>query len=84
LYQNYPNPFNPRTTISFYNAKEQRVKIDIYNLKGQKVTSLLDNELASGRHNISWNAEELSSGIYFTKIKMADGYQKTIKMILMK
>jgi hypothetical protein len=84
VYQNYPNPFNPRTTISFYNAKEQRVKIDIYNLKGQKVTSLLDNELTSGRHNISWNAEELSSGIYFTKIKMADGYQKTIKMILMK
>lgn len=84
VYQNYPNPFNPSTTISFYNSKQQRVKVEIYNLKGQKVTSLLNDELASGPYNISWDAENLSSGIYFTRIKMADGFEKTVKMILMK
>jgi len=79
IYQNYPNPFNPSTNISFYNNKQQNIKIDIYNLKGQKVKSLFNNSLGQGIHNITWNAENVSSGNYFAKIKMADGYNDTIK-----
>ncbi len=84
MYQNYPNPFNPSTTISFFNAKQQNVKIDIYNLKGQKVTTLLNDEMGQGHQAIAWNAENVSSGIYFAKIRMTDGYNETIKMVLMK
>ncbi len=84
LYQNYPNPFNPSTNISFFNAKQQKVQIDIYNLKGQKVTTLLNDEMGQGHQTIAWNAKNVSSGIYFAKIKMTDGYNETIKMVLMK
>ncbi len=84
LYQNYPNPFNPSTNISFFNAKQQKVQIDIYNLKGQKVTTLLNDEMGQGHQTIAWNAKNVSSGIYFAKINMTDGYNETIKMVLMK
>lgn len=84
LYQNYPNPFNPSTSINFFNQKQQNVKIDIYNLKGQKVSTLLNDNMNSGLHTLTWNAQNVSSGIYFAKIRMADGYNETIKMVLMK
>lgn len=86
---NYPNPFNPVTSISFSLAKDSFVEIEIYNLKGQLVKSLVNERLISGNHNVVWDGENsqgqiVSSGIYFSKLK-TDGQNKSLsKMILMK
>ncbi len=88
LSQNYPNPFNPETTISFSLPVESKVKLEIYNIKGQKVTTLLDEQLGTGKHNITWkgttsNQKQVSSGIYFYKLSTPDKCI-TRKMLLVK
>jgi len=85
---NYPNPFNPTTTITFYLKKADKVNLDIYNMKGQKVKSLISEQLTSGTHSTVWNGvndnnNEVSSGIYFYKVKTSR-YTSVKKMILMK
>ena len=74
LQTNYPNPFNPATTIAFSLAKADKVEIVIYNLKGQKVKTLLSDNLLAGNHSIVWDGTDdkgktLSSGIYLVKMK---------------
>ncbi|MBP8705693.1 MAG: T9SS type A sorting domain-containing protein, partial [Candidatus Cloacimonas sp.] len=74
LQTNYPNPFNPATTIAFTLAKADKVEIVIYNLKGQKVKTLLSDNLLAGNHSIVWDGKDdkgktLSSGIYLVKMK---------------
>ncbi|MDO9578844.1 MAG: carboxypeptidase regulatory-like domain-containing protein [Candidatus Cloacimonadales bacterium] len=86
--RNYPNPFNPSTTISFNIPKAADVTITIYNVKGQQVTRLLDEQLEEGIHSVVWNGldsskKTVSSGIYYYKVK-ADGKSVTNKMVLMK
>jgi hypothetical protein len=88
LYPNYPNPFNPETTIRFAVAAKSRVKLDIYNLKGQRVRSLADGLFNSGTHDIRWNGTDeqgtsVASGIYFCKLT-AGNYTRTQKMIMLK
>ncbi|MDP8231616.1 MAG: choice-of-anchor D domain-containing protein [Candidatus Zophobacter franzmannii] len=88
LFSNYPNPFNPETTISFDLKQNERVSIDIYNIKGQKVKSLTNENYNAGRNHVVWTGTDsynrkVSSGIYFFKMK-AGTYTKTKKMILMK
>ena len=88
LHQNYPNPFNPVTTISFSLNKADYVTIDIYNIKGEKIKSLLNEHLGATQHNIVWNGkndagEPVSSGIYFYKIK-AGKFNAVKKMVLIK
>ena len=68
LYQNHPNPFNGSTKISFSLPHPEKVKIQIYNLKGQLIETLLDENKTAGNHTFEWNAEEMSSGIYFMKL----------------
>ena len=85
---NYPNPFNPNTTISFSLQEKEQVTLDIYNIKGQKVRTLIKNETLSGNQNIVWNGKdnngnELSSGIYFSRIKTKSS-SAVGKMILIK
>jgi len=87
---NYPNPFNPTTTISFEisGSSPQKIELTIYNTKGQKVKTLLNENLQSGKHSIVWNGVDdngklLSSGVYFYRLKTNSGSQ-TRKMILMK
>ena len=85
---NYPNPFNPETVISFSVANGGQVELDIYNVKGQKVKSLVDDNLNAGNHQIVWNGldengRKVGSGIYFFRLK-SDNYISTRKMILMK
>jgi len=63
--ENYPNPFNPVTNICFEIAKSNDVQVNIYNLRGQKVKTLVDGYLEAGKHFIIWDAENQSSGIYF-------------------
>jgi len=85
---NYPNPFNPATTISFSNREAGQVSINIYNMKGQLVKTLINEYLEAAYHNIVWNGKDnteksVSSGIYFYKMKSGN-YSNTKKMILMK
>lgn len=83
LLQNFPNPFNPVTNIEFFLPNTGHVKIKVYDLIGQEVTTLLDEEKLSGYHRITFNASNLSSGIYFYRIQ-AGSFVETKKMILMK
>ena len=85
---NYPNPFNPTTTISFSIPEESKVNLTIYNIKGQKVKTLVKELLPAGEHSIIWNGKDsngnrVGSGIYFYKLKAGD-YTSTKKMILLK
>ncbi|OPX25433.1 MAG: hypothetical protein B1H05_03850 [Candidatus Cloacimonas sp. 4484_140] len=68
LHQNFPNPFKTSTQISFSLPHPDKVKIQIYNLKGQLVETLLNENKPAGSHTLEWNAENASSGIYFMKL----------------
>ena len=85
---NYPNPFNPETTISFDLAKDSFVNIEIFNIKGQKVKTLISEQYKAGNHNVIWNGiddngRNVSSGVYFYKMS-TENYNSINKMILMK
>ncbi len=71
LYQNYPNPFNPSTTIRFSIPERSQVRVEIYNTLGQRITSLVDEELHAGFHEVVWNADmaRVSSGTYMYRIE---------------
>jgi hypothetical protein len=88
LHQNFPNPFNPATTIQFEIPERTFVNIDIFNLLGQKVKTLLSGIESAGVHTIGWNGKDdqqnpVPSGIYFYKLT-ADGFSDIKKMILAK
>lgn len=83
LKQNYPNPFNPSTEITFTLPENQFVNLVVYNLLGEKVQTLVNKEMTAGSYNITFNAKNLNSGVYFYSIK-AGNFSKTMKMILMK
>jgi hypothetical protein len=83
LSQNYPNPFNPSTKISFSIPFKSTVQLEIFDITGRKVTTLLNNELSAGRHSIDFNAADLTSGIYFYKLK-AGKFTAARKMYLVK
>ncbi|MCK4655272.1 MAG: T9SS type A sorting domain-containing protein, partial [Candidatus Cloacimonetes bacterium] len=85
---NYPNPFNPQTTIQYSILQESKVELNIYNIKGQKVKQLINDQLSAGQHLVVWdgmdtNDKQVSSGIYFYKLEAGD-YQKVRKMVLVK
>ncbi len=83
LNQNYPNPFNPSTTISFSLAKSGYTNLTVYNLLGQKIATLINQNMMSGFHSLSFNASTLNSGVYF--YKLTSGNQSAVKkFILMK
>ena len=79
----YPNPFNPKTTISYQLEKEDKVVIDVFNIKGQKVEILLNETQTSGNHSLTWQPDNLSSGIYYIRLRCED-YQKAVKALLLK
>ena len=86
--QNYPNPFNPETTISFSIPKDSKVEISIYNVKGQKIKTLTNENLQSGYYKVIWNGKDendksVSSGIYFYKME-TDNFSLIKKCILLK
>lgn len=86
VYQNYPNPFNPNTTISFDLKSEQHIELCIYNIKGQKVKTLINEKMQTGKHQIKWDGlnnsnKAIASGIYFYNIKA--GNQTFSKKMLM-
>ena len=88
LQGNYPNPFNPETAIKFSLQNTSKVRLDIYNIAGQRVATLVNNELPQGEHIFIWNARsennrEVGSGIYFYRLQTPD-YQQTRKMLFLK
>ncbi|MCK9309253.1 MAG: T9SS type A sorting domain-containing protein [Candidatus Cloacimonetes bacterium] len=88
LDSNYPNPFNPSTTIRFSTPSEEKVKLSIYNINGQKVKELVDENMLAGNHSFIWNETDQSnrkvgSGIYFSRLEYA-GKSKLRKMTLLK
>jgi hypothetical protein len=85
---NYPNPFNPETTISFALDQTGHVSLDIFNIKGQKIATVVDGTMEAGNHNVVWNGKtdnnrEAGSGVYFYRMKSGK-YSSTKKMIMMK
>lgn len=83
LSQNYPNPFNPSTTINYSIADQQFVNLSIYNIVGEKVKELVNQEQNTGNYSVNFNAEGLSSGVYFYTLRTGN-FVTTKKMTLLK
>jgi len=88
LVGNFPNPFNPETTVRFTLPNEESVVLEIFNVRGQRVRTLVNGYMNSGMHNIVWNGKddsgrEVGSGVYFYRL-IAGDYQSVRRMILMK
>ncbi|MEJ2104042.1 MAG: T9SS type A sorting domain-containing protein, partial [Ignavibacteriaceae bacterium] len=83
IYQNFPNPFNPSTTIRWQMPEIGFVTVKIYDVLGREVTTLVNEELVTGKHEVVFDASRLSSGIYFYQIKVGKYFQ-TKKMVFLK
>lgn len=83
LSQNYPNPFNPVTNIAFDIPKNSNVKLIVYDLLGQEITVLINEEMKPGSYNVDWDASAYPSGVYFYKL-IAGDYTESKKMVLVK
>lgn len=82
LRQNYPNPFNPSTTISYDLPTQSHVALRIFNVLGQEVATLVNDKREAGRYQVKWNAEGLSSGMYFYQLR-TNSFVETRKMLLL-
>jgi len=83
LSQNYPNPFNPTTILAYSIPQSGKVTIDLYNVLGQKVATLVDGVKQAGAYQVEFNAKDLTSGVYFYHIQ-AGTFSQTRKMVLMR
>jgi hypothetical protein len=88
LSQNYPNPFNPSTTINYNIPTTGKVNLSVYNIKGQLVRTLVDENRQAGDHSVTWhgvdnNNNSVASGVYFYKLE-ANGTQEMKRMVLIK
>ncbi|HXK50671.1 MAG TPA: T9SS type A sorting domain-containing protein, partial [Clostridiales bacterium] len=84
LYQNYPNPFNPVTTISYTLPKASQVELNVYDLNGQFVRSLVNSRLDKGSYSSEFNVGDLTSGMYFYDLKVDRKSVQSRKMMLIK
>ena len=83
LNQNYPNPFNPTTTIKFGIAEFGFVSLKVYDILGNEITTLVNEEKPSGNYEVEFNASSLPSGVYFYRLK-SGSFVETKKMIVLK
>lgn len=84
LSQNYPNPFNPSTTINYALPKASDVSIDVFNILGKKVASLVNQRKTAGNHSVQFQASNLSSGVYFYTLRVGGRVLKSQRMLLIK
>jgi flagellar hook assembly protein FlgD len=83
LEQNYPNPFNPSTTIKFTLTSAVLVQLEIYNMIGEKVATLINETVNAGTHNVIWDASNMASGIYLYQLRSGNSVLSK-KMTLLK
>jgi hypothetical protein len=83
LHQNHPNPFNPKTVISWQLAVGSEVELSIYNVLGQKITTLVSGKQNAGLHTVEWDAGGMASGVYYYRL-VAGEYVDTKKLVLLK
>ena len=88
LFQNYPNPFNPSTTIEFALSKAANVRLEIFNIVGQKVRTLVSERVAPGGYQVVWdglddNGRQVTTGVYLYRFT-ADNFVQTRKMLFVK
>jgi len=84
LSQNYPNPFNPSTTISYALPKASDVSIEVFNILGKRVSSLVNQRKSAGNYTAQFQASNLSSGVYFYTLRINGKVLKSQKMLLIK
>lgn len=84
LYQNFPNPFNPVTTIKYEMKKLWHVKIQVYDMKGELISTLVNEDKPQGSYEIKFDASNLPSGIYFVKMVSGGGFEDSKKMVVIK
>jgi hypothetical protein len=89
LAQNFPNPFNPTTTIKYSIPVEANVKLVVYNSIGEKVSELVNSVQATGNYQVTWNAIDFASGIYFYALEVSDMqnqnlFKESRKIVLVK
>jgi len=83
IYQNFPNPFNSTSVIRYSIPKSSQVKLKIFNVLGQEVETLVNEEKSAGTYEVNWNATNLPSGVYFYRLQ-SGSFDETKKMILLK
>ncbi|NWG27338.1 MAG: T9SS type A sorting domain-containing protein [Ignavibacteriaceae bacterium] len=83
LFQNYPNPFNPKTNIQYAISSRQFVSLKVYDVLGNEIETLVNEEKPAGKYEITFDASKLTSGIYFYQLK-SKSFIETKKMILLK
>ena len=83
LEQNYPNPFNPNTIISFSILERANVNLKVYDILGNEIVTLINEETEAGSYNINFNANVLPTGVYFYQL-VSNEYVETKKMLLIK
>jgi hypothetical protein len=83
LFQNYPNPFNNSTKIRYYVPASEMVKIKIYDLTGQEIEEIVNEEQRAGLYEVEFNGNNLPSGVYFYKL-ISGSFEQSKKMILLK
>ena len=79
----HPNPFNPHTTIKYEISKSTYLSLKVYDISGREVTTLTKGNILAGAHEISWDASNYSSGIYFIKLS-SNNFSQTKKIMLIK
>ena len=84
LFQNYPNPFNPSTKITFNLPKNSQVNLAVYNLLGQEIEVVVNDYISAGTYSFDFVGKDLSSGIYFCKLKVDNKFVEIIKMTLLR
>lgn len=82
LDQNYPNPFSPRTTIAFGLPEKAEVRLEVFNLLGQRVALLVDGTKPAGRHSVEFTADHLPGGVYIYRIKTTSGFEDAKRLVL--
>jgi len=83
LIGNYPNPFNAATTINYQLPTVSHVKVEVYNIIGERVATLVNEKQQAGYRSVTWEASDASSGVYFYKLRAGD-YSETKRMMLVK
>ncbi|OPZ78027.1 MAG: hypothetical protein BWY77_01584 [bacterium ADurb.Bin431] len=81
--QNYPNPFNAATMIHFSLPREENVVITLFNISGQKITTLLDQRMNAGHHQVLLDGSDLATGVYLCQLT-AGSFSKSIKIALLR